>query len=159
MTETTKNKPSDQLSMAKVDEFLELYLVKKAPALPENIKEFIVKYSPYISIVMMALMIPAVIAIFGLSSAFMPYAYMGGFRPGFNFSISTIFMVGQIALQIIALPGLFKRAKSAWRLMFYASLVGLIYSVLSGFNAVLGGLISALISLYILFQIKPLYKN
>jgi hypothetical protein len=159
MTDTTKNKTGDQLSMAKLDEFLELYLVKKAPGLPENIKEFIVKYGPYLSIVMMALMIPTLIAIFGLSSAFMPYAYMGGFRPGFNFSVSTIFMIGQIALQVVALPGLFKRAKSAWRLMFYASLVGLVYSVLSGVNAVLGGLISAVISLYILFQIRPLYKN
>jgi len=158
MTDTaTNNKPGDQLSVAKVEEFLDLYLVQKAPSLPENIKEFIVKYGPYISVVMMVLMIPALIAILGFGSAFMPYAYMGGLRPGFNFSISTIFMIGQIALQIIALPGLFKRAKSAWRLMFYASLVGLVYSLLSG--AIINGLVSALISFYVLFQIKSLYKN
>ena len=143
--------------MAKLDEFLELYLVKKAPSLPENIKEFIVKYGPYISIVMMALMAPAIIAVLGFSSLAMPFAYLGGVRSGFNFSISTIFMIGQLALQIIALPGLFKRAKSAWRLMFYAGLVGLVYSILSG--AIVNGLISAVLSLYILFQIKPLYKN
>lgn len=154
MTDTNpKPKTDSQLSMAKLDEFLELYLVKKAPSLPANIKEFIVKYGPYISIVMMALMAPVIIAVFGFSSL----AYLGGVRSGFNFSISTIFMIGQLALQIIALPGLFKRAKSAWRLMFYASLVGLVYSILSG--AIVNGLISVVLSLYILFQIKPLYKN
>lgn len=158
MTNTNpKPKTDSQLSMAKLDEFLELYLVKKAPSLPENIKEFIVKYGPYISIVMMALMAPAIIAVLGFSSLAMPFAYLGGVRSGFNFSISTIFMIGQLALQIIALPGLFKRAKSAWRLMFYASLVGLVYSILSG--AIVNGLISVVLSLYILFQIKPLYKN
>lgn len=153
----TNNKTGNQLSIAKLEEFLELYLVQKAPALPENIKEFIVKYGPYISIVMMVLMAPALIAILGFSSVIMPYAYMGGIRPGFNFSISTIFMIGQITLQIIALPGLFKRAKSAWKLMFYASLVGLVYSLLNG--ALVNGIVSALISFYILFQIKSLYIN
>ena len=156
MTDTATKKQTD-FSIAKLEEVLDLYLVKKAPAIPENIKEFIVKYGPYISLVLMLLMVPALIGIFGLTSIAMPYAYMGGYRPGFNFSIATIFMFGQLALQIIALPGLFKRAMSAWRLMFYSSLVGLVYSILSG--SVVSGIISTAISLYILFQIRSLYKN
>jgi hypothetical protein len=153
----TKNKTGNQLSVAKLEEFLELYLVKKAPALPENIKEFIVKYGPYISLVMLILMAPAIIGVLGLSTVAMPFAYMGGIRSGFNFSISTIFMIGQVALQVIALPGLFKRAKSAWKLMFYATLIGVVYSLLS--YTIINGLVSALISFYVLFQIRPLYKN
>jgi len=153
----TKNKTGNQLSVAKLEQFLELYLVQKAPALPENIKEFIVKYGPYISLIMLVLMAPAIIGVLGLSTVAMPFAYMGRIRSGFNFSISTIFIMGQVALQVIALPGLFKRAKSAWRLMFYATLVGLVYSLLS--YTIINGLVSALISLYILFQIRPLYKN
>lgn len=156
MTDTTQ--PKDlKSSVSKLEAVMETYLVQKAPfAIPDGIKEFIVKYGPYISLVMMALMAPAIIAIVGISSVAMPFAYLGGVKSGFNFSVSTVFMIGQLVLQLIALPGLFKRSVSAWRLMFYAGLVGLVYSLLSG--AIINGLISALISLYVLFQIKSYYK-
>ena len=158
MTDTAKNKKNEgQVSMAQLESFLELYLVQKAPSLPENIKEFIVQYGPYISLVLMLFAAPAIIGVIGLSTVAMPFAYMGGVRSGFNFSISTIFMIGQLALQAIALPGLFKRTKSAWKLMFYAVLVGVVYSVLAG--NLINALVSALLSLYVLFQIRPLYKN
>ncbi|MFA5827937.1 MAG: hypothetical protein WC841_01045 [Candidatus Shapirobacteria bacterium] len=157
MTDLTKNKSDNQISIVKLEEFLDLYLVQKAPALPDNIKEFIVKYGPYISLVMMVLMAPALIGLIGLSSVAMPFAYLGGVRSGFNFSLSTILMIGQLALQVIALPGLFKRAKSAWRLMFYSVLVSIVYSLLAG--NLINGLVSALISFYILFQVKSYYKN
>jgi len=56
----------------------------------------------------------------------------------------------------VALPGLFKRKLSAWRLMYYSSLVGVLQALLA---VNLGGLIiGATLSFYCLFQIKPLYK-
>jgi hypothetical protein len=57
---------------------------------------------------------------------------------------------------VLALPGLFARKMSGWTLMFYAQIVSAVSSILAG--SILGGLIGALISLYILFQVRVLYK-
>jgi hypothetical protein len=57
----------------------------------------------------------------------------------------------------LALPGLFKRKMSAWKLIFYSQLIGITFSLLSG--SILGALIGGLIGLYILFQIRPLYVD
>jgi len=44
-----------------------------------------------------------------------------------------------------------------WRLLFYSQLVSLAYSLLS--RNIVSGLIVGLISLYILFQVRPLYHE
>ena len=59
-------------------------------------------------------------------------------------------------MQAIALPGLFKRAKSSWDMLFYASVVSMIGNVIS-LNLV-GVILGAVIGWYILFQVKALYK-
>lgn len=141
--------------LTQIEEKLDLYFGKKAPAMPENIKEFIVKYSPYLTLIALALSIPALLLALGLSSAFMPLAYAGGYRPAF--SISVIVSLIAMVLEIIALPGLFKRTKDSWQLMFIASLVMIISYI---FDLNIGSLIiSGAISFYILFQIKSYYKN
>ena len=56
----------------------------------------------------------------------------------------------------MALPGLFARKLSGWTLLFYARLVSLVANVLSG--AVVSALLVAQISLYVLFQVRLLYK-
>jgi hypothetical protein len=78
-------------------------------------------------------------------------AYMVGF------SYLTVVLLAQLVLLGLALPGLFKRKMSAWRLIFYSQLVGIAFSLLSG--SILGALIGGLIGLYILFQIRPLYVH
>lgn len=141
--------------LTQIEEKLDLYFGKKAPAMPENIKELIVKYSPYITIIVLALMIPTLLLVFGIGSTFMPLAYAGGYRP--FLSISTIFSLAAMLLEIIAIPGLFKRTKNSWQLMFLASLVMLVSYL---FDLNIGSLIiSSAISFYILFQIKSSYKN
>ena len=71
--------------------------------------------------------------------------------------ILTLFVVVEIGLMIAALPGLFSRKMSGWRLLFYSQLVSLAYSLLS--RNIVSGLIVGLISLYILFQVRPLYHE
>ena len=46
-----------------------------------------------------------------------------------------------IGLMIAALPGLFNRKMSGWRLLFYSQLVSIVYNLLSG--NIIGGLLSA----------------
>jgi len=86
----------------------------------------------------------------------MPLGYLGGLRAGATFSLTMVFTVVTLVLELIALPGLFKRSKSGWNFIFYASLVGIIQSVVS-FS--LGGLIiGGLVGLYVLFQVREYYK-
>ena len=59
---------------------------------------------------------------------------------------------------IVAVPGLFKRTKGAWTLLFYASIISLIGSIIS-LSGIVSGLIGAIIGWYILFQVKELYRN
>lgn len=141
--------------LTQIEEKLDLYFGKKAPAMPENIKELIVKYSPYLTLIVLALMIPTLLLAFGIGSAFMPLAYAGGYRS--FLSISSIISLAAMVLEIIAIPGLFKRTKDSWQLMFLASLVMIVSYI---FDLNIGSLIiSGAISFYILFQIKSYYKN
>jgi hypothetical protein len=65
-------------------------------------------------------------------------------------------LVVVIVLAAMAVPGLFKREEKAWRFLFYASLV----NVVSGFfgGDWVGMIIGALLSWYVLFQVKEYYK-
>lgn len=143
--------------LTQVEEKLDLYFGKKAPAMPENIKELIVKYSPYLALVMLIFAIPALLLAFGLTTIALPFAYVSGVHTGFSFSLTALISLVALVLEVMAIPGLFKRTKKAWQYMFYASLLSILSYVLA-LN--IGSLIiSGAISFYILFQIKSFYKN
>jgi hypothetical protein len=65
-------------------------------------------------------------------------------------------VVLSFVLMAAALPGLFARRMSGWRLAFYAELISAAAAVLS--LAIVSGLLTALIAFYILFQIRSLYR-
>lgn len=143
--------------VGKLEDTLETYLVDKAPfQLPTGAKEFIVKYGPWIALVMLVLSLPMILLAFGLGALVAPFALLGGVQAGVGFGLGMIFSLGMIIIEAIAIPGLFKRKLSAWRLMYYSTLLGGIQALIS-FN--LGGLVIGTgLSLYILFQIKSYYK-
>jgi hypothetical protein len=60
-------------------------------------------------------------------------------------------------LRGVALPGLFARKMSGWKLLFYAQLVSMLSSLIIGawFSVIIGGLIS----LYVMFQLRSMYKE
>lgn len=135
------------------------YFGKKAPALPENAKETLVKIAPYLTVISLIITIPAILLLFGLGGIATMLAPMGGVQ-----SISTVptmwlsilLLIPVVILEGMALPGLFARKALAWKYMYWAQL----FSVVSGlvqFN-IFGALISALIGFYLLFQVKHLYK-
>ena len=151
---TKQTSPNVKAILSKLDNFLEEYLVKKVPGLPKQIKELLVNYGPYLIIVSLFFAIPSILALLGLSTLSLPFRSFG--RLGFNYTLSTIVLLVTLVLRVIALPGLLKKKASAWKLMYYAVLVGALHSLLL-FN--LGGLIiGSLLSLYVLFQIKSYYK-
>lgn len=144
--------------LAQLENFLELYLVKKAPALPKGGKEFLVKIAPWLVIVGLVLSIPAVFSLFTLSSMVSanPYGAYVTSALGPAYYISILLLVVTIVLQVMALPGLFNREKRGWNFIFYSSLVSLISSLISMNLA--GFIIGGLLSLYLLFQVREYYK-
>ena len=105
---------------------------------------------------MMVLSLPLIISALGLGALIGPLAYMGGVTSGISFNAGIILTIIILVMEIVALPGLFKRQKSAWNILFYVSLVSALSSILS-FN-LLGLIIGTLLSWYFLFQIRSYYK-
>jgi hypothetical protein len=142
--------------LGQLEDMLEEYLVKKAPALPENAKEILVKFIPWINLIFIILGLPILLALFGLSAVFTPFAMMGGYQGSAFSIIFQILTLVTIVVEIMALPGLFKRQAQGWRLSFYATLISLVTGLFGG-NLV-SAIVGAIISLYLLFQIKSYYK-
>jgi len=144
-------------ALGQLEKTLETYMVKKAPfSIPENWKELIVKFVPYLTILRIIVSVPAVFLGLGLGALFSPFLSFLGPSYGFNYLLSMIVLGVGIVLKAMAVPGLFKRQEKAWRLLFYSSLV----SALSGILGIdlIGTIIGTLLSLYILFQVKEYYR-
>ena len=134
--------------------FLDFYLVKKAPfQIPDAGREWIVKFGPWITVVLLILTLPLLLVALGVGAFFVPW---GGVGYATGFGIMTLLVIAEIGLMIAALPGLFARKMAGWRLLFYTQLVSIVYNVLTG--SIVGGLLFGLVSLYILFQVRPLYR-
>lgn len=144
--------------IAQLEALLDEYMITKAPfAIPMAGKEIIVKISPYLVIISAVILVPAILAALGLSAVMAPVAMMGGSVWGVKAILSLLVSVASLAVELMAVPGLFKRTKASWRLVFYATLISLVGSLLT--MNIIGGLIGAIIGWYILFQVKDMYKN
>ncbi len=152
---------SQTASLNKLEDTLELYLVKKAPSLPKNIKQVIVNFAPWITIILMIIAIPAVLLVLGLGAIVAPFSVLMGPAAtasyGFTYLVSMLILAVTIILELMAIPGLFAKSKRGWRLVYYATLVGFISNLFNPLNLI-GSIISTLIGLYFLFQIKEYYK-
>lgn len=145
--------------MTQLNKTLELYLVKKAPALPKGIKETLVKLAPWLAIIGVVVSIPGILVLFGLSSMMSGLPYSGYTMMGYGggFSISVLFVIATMILEILAVPGLMKRKLAGWNFLYWAVWVSAVYSLLS--YQIVGMVIGTLISLYLLFQVKSYYKK
>lgn len=141
-------------AIKQIDVSLENYLVKKAPPLPENFKETLVKIVPWLALIFGILAIPALLAVFGLGAVATPFMAFSGARTGL-FWISWIIGAAQAVLELMAFRPLKDHKKSGWELMLYSSLLGLLASLTS---VSLFGLVVTVITFYLLYQIKSSYK-
>ncbi len=134
--------------------FLDYWLVKKAPfQLPDGAREFIVRYGPWIAIVLLLISLPVILVALGLSAVLLPFAPY--YAPGFGLAVAVLLV--ELVLDVAALPGLFTRKMSGWRLIFYARIVAIVYALLRG--AVVGAVVGGIVGLYILFQVRGLYHE
>ena len=143
--------------LGQLEETLETYMVKKAPfSIPENSKELIVKYAPYLKILGIVGSVSEILfgALVSPSTAFLGPRYALSYS--FNYVLSMVTLAVVLVLEAMAVPGLFKRQEKAWRFLFYASLVNVVYKFLGGDWVRM--IIGTLISWYVLFQVREYYK-
>lgn len=143
-------------TLAQLEKTLELYFGKKAPPMPQNIKEVLVNIGPWILLVLLILSLPGMFALFGIGAVLGPLGLFYGSGYGYMALVSALLLIVIIVLEVKALPGLFKREKKSWQLVYYAALIGLVQNLLL-FN-LLGFIVGGALSMYILFQIKSFYK-
>lgn len=136
---------------------LESYLVDKAPfQIPKDIKELLVKIAPILTIIFVILSVPAILALFGLSAMLTPFMMGTTYAMGPLWWISTVLIAIAVVFEAMAIPGLMNRTMQGWKYVFYSQLISLVATLIQG--NIIGAIISGLIGLYILFQVKEMYK-
>lgn len=157
--------PSEGPALKGLEKTLNEYLVTKAPfQLPANVREIIVRYSPWISLIILILLLPAVLAVFALGALVGGVAASVGVLVGPLYYVGLVVLLLQVALLGLAIPGLMKRKLSGWKFIYYSELIAVVYTAVNwlGVPANVGGLISGLLSavigLYVLFQIRSYYR-
>lgn len=167
MTDTTGQSAPKQSKdimqyITEADKFFEDIYIKKAPfTIPDNWKEIIVKVAPYLNVVgiVLALLALPVLLGFGALSTMVGVASGSALNPLNNIFgiLALVFTLASLALSIMAAQGLFKRKASAWKLMFYNSLLNAVQGVLM--LNITGLVITFIVGFYVLYQVKAKYTN
>ncbi|MEI6729588.1 MAG: hypothetical protein WCK98_08185 [bacterium] len=149
-------------------EFLDFYLAKKAPQLPVGVKEFLVKVFPWVSLVGVVFgvifIIPGILLALGLGALSVSLGAVNGtgLGTGVGLFVSVLFAIAQLALSIMALPGLFAKKKQGWTYAYYGiylSAAGsLIGALVNGSINIVSPVIGFAIGAYFLFQLRKYYK-
>jgi hypothetical protein len=132
------------------------YFTTKAPfQFPINFREGFVKWWPIVSLILLILALPAILAFLGIGTALMPASFMGGISVGFTYTIVMVLSLIRLVLGGLALPGLFNRKRQGWVLSYYSELVAIVLSV---FSFSLIGILLGLLFLMLLFQVREYYN-
>jgi len=150
--------------------------VKNAPELPLNIKQFIVRYLPWVNLILGVLALWVAYSLWFWAhnvDRFAQYtnglnASYGGAtidldRMSFGLWLAVAVLLVEAVIYIAAFPATRKREKKGWDLMFYAALINVAYAFVVVFTSYgsFGGLIMSLvgsaIGFYLLFQIRSHY--
>jgi hypothetical protein len=150
--------------LKQMEDFFDTYLHKKAPFhLPPGFKEWVVKFGPWITLVLMLIALPLILAALGLTAYFNRttvvyggYVYSSGYAYSTTYMLEGILSLAAFVMEAVALPGLFKRSLKGWHLVYYAVLVGAVGQLVGG--NIIGLIINVVVSMYFLFEIREYYK-
>lgn len=160
-----------------VEKQLDEIFVKNAPKLPEGGKKWLVKYLPWITLILGILSLLAAINTWRwantsvqLIDAANQLAQTYGIDTDLNrltvwIWISLIILTIQALLYIFAFSPLKNFKKSGWNLVFYVALINIIYAVVllfsdyGGVGSFIFSMIGSAVGLYLLFQIRSHYKK
>ena len=164
-------------ALKKLETKLEDVFVKNAPfQLPANAKKWIVRYLPWINLVLGVVSLWAAYSLYHwatVTNSFVDYANelsraFGGSEVAVDrLTVGVWLAIAILAVEgviyILAFPATRDQKKSGWDLLFLALLVNIVYGVAVTFTAyggasnLLSTLISAVIGLYFLYQIRSMY--
>lgn len=162
--------------LAQFETWLYETLVVKSPyQLPKSAKDWIVRYWPWIVLVLGILLALTVIPGLMAAIAFTGYtatygglygAAMMGSVIGPMFYVALVVLAIQLIIMFISVPMLLKQQRKGWLLVFYSGIVSLAYTVFNtfsygyfNFGSLVIGVISAAIGMYFIFQIRSYYTN
>lgn len=167
-------------ALKQLEEKLDEAFVKNAPfQLPKNVKDWIVRYLPYFNLFFGIVSLWAAWGLYQwtrLTDKWVDYANNLSASFGVNTAIPSnrlnlvvwlalITLAAEAVLWIAAFPGTKERKKKGWDLLFYALIVNIIYGVImlfsdyGGIGTLFGTIVSAVIGLYFLFQIRSYYNG
>jgi hypothetical protein len=132
---------------------------KKAPAIPANGREALVKITPWLALIFGVLGVLGGLAGVGLLTVFSPLAVFGGAQGVASYGggvIAAWVWLASSVLLLAAYPGTKARKLSGWTLLFWYEVLNVLGSLIAG--SIVGGIVGGLIGLYLIFQIKSYYK-
>jgi len=145
--------------MEQLEKFFEdLFLKKITYQIPAKAKEVIVSIAPWVTLIILIISLPAVLGLFGLGSM-MGGAYFG-IRFGARYYLGLIVLLVQLVIMALSISPLIKRQVKGWKLVYYSNLISFVYALVSAYTlgSIIWSLISLAIGMYIIFQVKSLYK-
>ncbi len=165
-----------------VEEKLNDVFVKNAPfQIPENGRKAIVRYLPWITLVLAVLMLLSSLLLWQWANTANKivnianeYSRLSGTTDMIaNVSrltaavwIGLVILLVEGVMYLAAFPGLRDRKKQGWNLLFYLAVLNIVYGVVitfTGYGQGLGSLIlsiiGSIIGFYLLFQIRSYYHN
>lgn len=143
-------------SLNNLEKTLSTYFVDKAPKMPQDIQNIIVQFGPWVMLIVVIVSIPGILGFLGFGAMVAPFSSLAYKTAGPTYAVIWALSIIVLALNALALPGLFKKELRSWRLIFYSILVSAVQDIVS--MNILGLIIGSVISLYILFQIKHNYR-
>ena len=131
------------------------------PSLPASIKELLITFAPWLSLLSgvlgLLVFIPGAVVLLVIS----PLAGTAGAGLGYVATIIHLILsaVGAV-ISLMAFSGLRQRALRGWTMMFWATAVYLVAGLLPpGIGAIISTIIGGAAGLYLLFQTKPYYDG
>jgi hypothetical protein len=140
---------------------LEPYFTKKAPVqIPVKAREWIVNYSWIISLVLAVILVPAMLSLLTI------YGWAGAVAGALGVVVSPLYWLAGLALVVqfvflvVSIPGLKKKSYAkGWKIVLYGEIFGFAYSMLYfTMGNLISGVLSLIIGVYVLFQIKSYYN-
>jgi hypothetical protein len=138
-----------------LEEQLEPVFLNKFPAFPDNVKEALAQYGPYIMLVLAVLGVLALLTAFGLGSAAIGIGAVA-YGSGFNFYVGILSSAVILVMYLMAFNPLKARKRAGWNLIYYALLISVASSLIQ--LNILGAIIGAVIGFWVLFQVREKYS-
>jgi len=141
---------------------------KKMPHLPKKVNEWLARNLWWIILIFAVLLIVAVAfgviaTVFSSIATSVQVGLFAGINTGVVGTVSVIFNAVIAIIYLAAIAPLNLRLKRGWDFLFFATILAFVFGIvlvlISQNSTLFGELIGLLVSLYLLFEIRPLFTT